>query len=431
MKKEDISELIVQRASLSEDVFVSSGRIVEDVESLSLDPDIYIAAIEAELGKAGVVNRNGRIYKVGEFISENNRLQARLESGEFVDGELGHPDNGSTFEVAAKLVSVESVADGNTAKASGVFAVLNTSAGRDLMTLFRAGMDVGVSSRGSGVLERLVLDEESEFSEANPTYIGKTVGLVSDFELDTYDLVRVPSAGTFVKRERQDESEVNLHVEAAEELEMSDQNLEIVEEAPVAATDVKTESDPLADLTEDQKEILFKIVEAVKFDNPKKATDSRLAKEVAALREQLAVDRERNKLNESEYAKLNEEHAALREEVETLRAEREERILADKISASINECVEGRRFSGLVEKQLRALVESGLVNDPEAIEPHAARLFGMLEEATTPVVEPVVQEVVDAADDNKEVVEEEVVEEAPQDDISTQLKALINKRPRA
>lgn len=427
MKKEKqlLSDVQITRSSLNEDVIISSGRLVEDVESLSLDPDIYVGAIEAELGRAGVVNRNGRIYKVSEFLSENQRLKDRLAGGEFVDGELGHPDGGSTFDVAARLISVETKTDNNTAKADGVFAILNTTPGRDLMTLFRAGMDVGVSSRGSGLLERFTLDEESEYSDANPGFVGKTVALVSEFELDTYDLVRVPSAGTFVKRERQDESEETHGVEAVEELEMSDQNVEIVEEAPVAATDVKTESDPLEGLSNEQKEIMFKIVEAVSFDNPKKATDSRLAKEVAALREQMSVDRERTKINEAE-------HSALKEEVIALRKERDDRILADSISAAIKECVDGKRFGALVERELNTLVETGLVVDADSIAPHSDRLFGMIEEATMPVVDPVAQVAVDAADDvDVTEVTEEAEEAALENGISEQLLALIHKKKRA
>jgi hypothetical protein len=425
MKKELLSDVLVARSSLNEDVSISSGRLVEDVESLNLDPDVYVGAIEAELGKAGYVNRNGRIYKVSEFLSENARLQDRLSSGEFVDGELGHPDGGSTFEVAARLVSVETTVNGNTAKADGVFAILNTTSGRDLMTLFRAGMDVGVSSRGTGLLERYTLDEDSEFSEANPGYIGKTVAVVSEFELDTYDLVRVPSAGTFVKRERQDESDEVLHVEAAEELEMSNETLELVEETPAAATDVKAEKDPLAGLNSEQQEVLLKIVEAVSFDNPKKATDTKLAKEVAALREQLSVDRERTKINEAE-------HIALKEEVEALRKERADRILADNIAAAIEESVEGKRFAHTVRKELNALVETKVLTSVEAIAVHAGRLFDMCEEVTTPVVEPVAQVTVDAADDvSVETVEESVEETSADNTFGDELKALIMRQKRA
>ncbi len=424
MEKQNLFDVCVQRTSLAERLVEGASRIVEDVESLSLDPDIYLAAIHADLGKAGLVNKNGRIYKVSEFVDQNAALQNKLENGEFVDGELGHPESGATFEVPARLVSVSTVVEGNTAKAEGVFAILNTTSGRDLLTLFRAGMDVGVSSRGSGVIEKVVLDESSEFIEANPEFLGRSVALVSEFELETYDLVRVPSAGTFVKRERQDECEGA--VEAVKELEMSDQNIEVVEEAPATAVDnVQAESDPLAMLNESQREVLLKIVEAVSFDNPEAANDSRLAEEVAALREQLDVDRERSSLNEAEVT-------ALREEVSSLREEKEARELSDSLACAIEESVEGKRFSALVRRELNCLVESNMICSPEAVAPHAERLFSMMEEASTPVAEPVVQEVIDAEDDVTEAAsQEEVVEPKNVNELNEQLIALIRKQNRA
>ena len=424
MEKQNLFDVCVQRTGLNERLVEGASRIVEDVETLSLDPDIYLAAIQADLGKAGIVNKNGRIYKVSEFVGQNAALQNKLENGEFVDGELGHPEAGATFEVPARLVSVSTVVEGNTAKAEGVFAILNTTSGRDLLTLFRAGMDVGVSSRGSGVIEKVVLDESSEFIEANPEFLGRSVALVSEFELETYDLVRVPSAGTFVKRERQDECEGA--VEAVKELEMSDQNIEVVEEAPATAVDnVQAESDPLAMLNESQREVLLKIVEAVSLENPEAANDSRLAEEVAALREQLDVDRERSSLNEAEVN-------ALREEVASLRQEKEARELSDCLAAAIEESVEGKRFSALVRRELNCLVESSMICSPEAVAPHAERLFSMMEEAATPIAEPVVQEVIDAQDDVTETVsQEEVVEPKNVNELNEQLIALIRKQNRA
>jgi len=427
MEKQNLLDVCVQRTSLTEKFVKQCSRLVEDVETLSLDPDIYIAAVQSELGRAGVVNKNRRIYQVREFVEQNARLQERLESGEFVDGELGHPESGSTFEVAARLVSVDTVVDGNTAMAEGVFALLNTAAGRDLLTLYRAGMDIGASSRGTGLVEKITLDEGSEYLEANPGFMGRTVQLVHEFDLETYDLVRVPSAGTFVKRERQDESEET--VEAVEELEMSDQNIEIVEEAPAAATVVKAESDPLETLNESQKEVLLKIVEAVSFDDPEAVTENKLAEQVSALREQMDVSRARTNLSEAETRELKEQLSTLNEEVQSLREEKIARELSDALAVSVEEAVDGKRFSGLVRKELNALVESGLISGPEAVPVHASRLFSMIEEANTPVAAPVVQEVVDAADDLVTESAEEVTEaEAPlTNDINEQLLALINK----
>ena len=207
---------------------------------------------------------------------------------------------------------------------------------------------------------------------------------------------------------------------------MSDQNIEVVEEAPATAVDnVQAESDPLAMLNESQREVLLKIVEAVSFENPEAANDNRLAEEVAALREQLDVDRERSSLNEAEVT-------ALREEISSLRKEKEARELSDSLASAIEESVEGKRFSALVRRELNCLVESSMICSPDAVAPHAERLFSMMEEAATPIAEPVVQEAIDAEDDVTEAVsQEEVVEPENVNELNEQLIALIRKQNRA
>lgn len=388
MKKSELIEYAPMAVKLTEGV---SNRTVlcEDVEQYGLDPDVYLAVVEAELGKAGIVNRNRRIYQVDEFVRQNQLLASRLEE-EFVDGELGHPEAGPTFDVPARLIRVEVQEQGDTAISSGKFGILATSSGRDVLTLFRAGMGIGTSSRGSGVVEEITLEEGGPYSEANGDFIGETVYLVKEFHLDTYDLVRVPSAGTHLLSESGSTDatpEGTVEMTEANEVEVvetaKDVQEEAVVEAPVAV-------DPLADLNENQKAVLLKIVEAVSMDEA--PSDNRLAKEVAALREQVAVDRQRTVVNEAEYMQL-------REEVANLRAEREERILQDAIVAAIDECVEGRRFGGLVRTRLVALAEQGLLKAADEVAGHGENLFSMIEGSHTPVTEPVVTESVDAEDD--------------------------------
>ena len=68
----------------------------------------------------------------------------------------------------------------------------------------------------------------------------------------------------------------------------------------------------------------------------------------------------------------------------------------------------------------------------EAIAVHAGRLFDMCEEVTTPVVEPVAQVTVDAADDvSVETVEESVEETSADNTFGDELKALIMRQKRA
>lgn len=187
--------------------------------------------------------------------------------------------------------------------------------------------------------------------------------------------------------------------------------IEVVEAGPVGeeAVEATVESvvestDPLDQLNESQKAVLLKIVEAVSVEDA--PSDNRLAKEVSALREQMEVDRHRSVVNEAEYV-------SLREEVQALRQERETRKLRDAVSAAIEECVEDRRFGGLVRSELHALVEGGTLSTVDAVAPRAERLFTMIEQSHTPIVEPVAQDPADLADDVAESVEVDVSETAP------------------
>tara|TARA_R110001599_G_scaffold279046_1_gene480329 strand:+ start:162 stop:1433 length:1272 start_codon:yes stop_codon:yes gene_type:complete len=417
MNKSELIEFAPVQQRLTEGV---SKRAVlcEDVEQFGLDPDVYLAVIEAELGKAGIVNRNRRVYQVDEFVRQNELLIQRVAE-EFVDGELGHPDGGPTFDVPARLISVEVKEDGNTATSSGRFGILATTSGRDVLTLFRAGMGVGTSSRGSGVVEEMVLEEGGPYSDANSELIGETVFLVKEFHLDTYDLVRVPSAGTHLLSEagsKESTPEGTVEMTEANEVEVIETAEEVKEEAQVIENPIL---DPLADLNENQKAVLLKIVEAVSMDEA--PSDNRLAKEVAALREQVECDRQRTVVNEAEYVQLKEELASLKEE-------REARKVQDEVAAKVDECVEGRRFGGLVRDRLVALSEQGLITSACQVTAHGENLFSMIEGSHTPIAAPVVAEPVDAQDD---LVEEAVAEahEAPvlPVDIHEQLLHILKK----
>lgn len=396
-----LTEMQVLTEKLCEDG-KARATICESVEDYGLDPDIYIAVVKAELGRAGVVNRNRRIYKVDEFVAQNEKLASRLDD-EFIDGELGHPKAGPTFAVPARLIDVETSIDENTALATGKFAILNTSLGKDVLTLFKAGMEVGTSSRGSGVLDEMVLSDESEFAAANPDFIGETVGVVSDFLLDTYDLVRVPSAGTRV-----------LSIEEASESGDADKEVCDMAEDTKPVADVAAD-DVLAKLDEDKKAVLLKIVEAVSLDEA--PSDNRLAKEVAALREQLAVDRERQTVNEAQFV-------ALREEVESLRAEKAKREHEDNVRAAIAECTDNRRFGGIVRGELELIVEGIAV---EEIAGRAERLFTMIESTHTPIEAPVAQAAIDTNDDLVEEAAAEAVDTVLPQDIDEQLRRILGR----
>ena len=388
-------------AGMSETLKDTSGRAVlqeraapatkltEDVETYSLDPDVYLAVVEAELGRAGIVNKNRRIYQREEFVEQNTILGKRVMS-EFVDGELGHPEGGPTFSVPARLMGVDVVEMGDVeAIAVGKFAILNTTAGRDVLTLFRGGMPIGVSSRGEGVLTDLTIEEGTPIGDANPTQVGRTVKMVSEFLLDRYDLVRIPSAGTHLKQEESgaDVVAAGLPLEASMKTEnpvepkaVEEKQAESIEEPTVVEA---APVDPLADLSDDQKHVLLRIIDAVKVEEA--ADDDALVGEIAALREQMEVDRHRSTVNEQEYQ-------ALKSEVAELREQREARKLRDALDGAIVEATAEKRFGVLVSEQLRFFVDEGVCDTETKVSDYSDRLFGLLNSATEPVVKPVEQE---------------------------------------
>lgn len=190
-----------------------------DVASFGLDEELYCAVLPSRLGVSGVVNANERIYPVGRFITENIELNVRSEE-EFIPAESGHPSGAPTLEVAARILNVsvhlmdgsevaceqvdgkwmipEGVDETTVVEAHGNLAFLKTQAGEDCWKLYRAGHPLGISSRSYGYAESHVIDEDSPYYQANPDHHGKTVTLVSEQELVTYDVVVNPSAGTYV-----------------------------------------------------------------------------------------------------------------------------------------------------------------------------------------------------------------------------------------
>lgn len=217
---------------------VEAARVAaEDVKAHGLDETLYLAVVEADLGMGGLVNANTRIYPGARFATENKRLGWRTKN-EFVGAEAGHPEGSPTFSVAARIVSVEVIAPDGTVidlvetepgsfafpvgasappvvKATGKLAFLRTEAGKDCYLLHRAGMPVGVSSRSYGVPVPHKLEASSPYAGANPGHVGVVVDVIEEQELVTYDVVPVPSAGTYVHANEECEAAWRRLAEAA------------------------------------------------------------------------------------------------------------------------------------------------------------------------------------------------------------------------
>lgn len=415
--------------------------VLETVEQHGLDGDLYLAVIDAELGRGGLVNANNRIYSVEEFVSENTRLGARVSS-EFVDGEAGHPAGSPTFDVPVRLVSVAVESDGSEALAKGKFAILNTQVGRDIMTLYQAGMNVGVSSRGTGMVDSHIIDEDSPYWESNPSYRGKSVDEVSDFELLTYDLVRVPSAGTHMKPATQEAKEAYLRLSESGYLELSHRTEEnvvakkdndhvevipapvdnatdvgvedlsalneerIVKEATDAAVEAVRGNDPFASLSEAQRNTLIRLAAVIESaDEDDGDADEVLAEQVKRVADQAEVDR----LRLIETEELN---GRLRDRVQALESSIEEARKAKEIAEAVNNAVENAPHGARIRADIEALVAEGKISGKDEIAAWADRLNSLVEGVEADRRAATGDAVIEAVDASDDLNPEEPVEES-------------------
>lgn len=138
--------------------------------------------VHGVLQRAEAKNQNGRVYprtilerEVEKYLTESVKQRRAL-------GELDHPDSSiiNLNNVSHNIVDMEW--RGN--DLVGKVEVLTTPAGNILRELFKAGIKLGISSRGMGSVKQL--DE-------------RTVEVQDDFELIAFDFVSNPSThGAFL-----------------------------------------------------------------------------------------------------------------------------------------------------------------------------------------------------------------------------------------
>lgn len=132
--------------------------------------------VHGVLQRAEAKNQNGRVYprpilerEVEKYLTESVKQRRAL-------GELDHPDSSiiNLNNVSHNIIDMEW--RGN--DLVGKVEVLTTPSGNILRELFRAGIKLGISSRGMGSVKQL--DE-------------RTVEVQDDFELIAFDFVSNPS----------------------------------------------------------------------------------------------------------------------------------------------------------------------------------------------------------------------------------------------
>jgi len=152
------------------------------MESVTQNPGRFI--VEGVLQRAEAKNQNGRVYPRQILEREVQRYKQVEIAENRALGELDHPDS--------NIVNLKNVSHNildcywNGDDLYGKVEILDTPSGNILKNLFKAGVTVGISSRGMGSVKQL--DEV-------------TVEVQPDFELVCWDFVSNPSThNAFMKQ---------------------------------------------------------------------------------------------------------------------------------------------------------------------------------------------------------------------------------------
>lgn len=152
--------------------------------------------VQGVLQRAGAKNQNGRIYPKHILQRECQRYQNEYIDQHRALGELDHPESSvvNLNNVSHNVVKIWW--DGDDLK--GAVQILDTPSGKILKELFRAGITLGISSRGLGSVKELRNESAVEVQE--------------DFELICWDFVSNPSThGAFMRPTHMNES-VNTNI---------------------------------------------------------------------------------------------------------------------------------------------------------------------------------------------------------------------------
>jgi len=147
--------------------------------------------VQGVLQRAGAKNQNGRIYPKHILERECQRYQREYITQHRALGELDHPES--------SVVNLNNVSHNvlkiwwNGDDLHGAVQILDTPSGNILKSLFKAGITLGISSRGLGSVKELRNEGVVEVQE--------------DFELICWDFVSNPSThGAFMRPTSMNES---------------------------------------------------------------------------------------------------------------------------------------------------------------------------------------------------------------------------------
>ena len=161
------------------------------------------------LQRAESKNQNGRIYPKDTLVREAKKYTDTFIKQHRALGELDHPESSVVNLQNASHNITEMGWSGD--NLIGTVEVLGTPAGNILKELFKAGIKLGISSRGLGSVETVAESEDDSGTDEMPAQ-----EVQPDFELIAFDFVSNPSTqGAFMHpmTEGIDEKELRTPIE--------------------------------------------------------------------------------------------------------------------------------------------------------------------------------------------------------------------------
>ena len=147
--------------------------------------------VHGVLQRAGAKNQNGRVYPRNILERECHRYQQEYIDQHRALGELDHPESSvvNLNNVSHNILKIWWKGD----DLLGAVQILETPSGKILKELFKAGITLGISSRGLGSVKELRSEGVVEVQD--------------DFELICWDFVSNPSThGAFMRPTSMNES---------------------------------------------------------------------------------------------------------------------------------------------------------------------------------------------------------------------------------
>ena len=167
--------------------------------------------VHGVLQRSDIKNQNGRIYPKNILVREAKKYIEHFIIQKRALGELDHPDTSVVNLQNASHNITEMHWEGD--NLIGTVEILGTPAGNILKELFKAGIKLGISSRGWGSVEEITEAEGDGYTDTTPSddRDGEeevpTVAVQPDFELIAFDFVSNPSTqGAFMSPGRMNES---------------------------------------------------------------------------------------------------------------------------------------------------------------------------------------------------------------------------------